>query len=250
MSNHKDDKKQDYKNIITSLIKKREHDYNHMSSVSSSELNKLYSSNVIVYSNLDKELVIGDKKKAMEIEKKIFTNNSKNHSIKISHLTIHEEQHFVTVSFKIYFNEVYSNELQQMIQKLTIKDVNMEELMNDLNQNGVNVHNLLTEFNKNGKKLDSLLEYLNRENIGLSNIMTILYRNNVTINGLIQNEFIHDLIKQSPTYAWFLQGKELPAKAPKSDVKTNKILNKIHVYAIYKVRKDEVSLININWNRA
>jgi hypothetical protein len=80
--------------------------------------------------------------------------------------------------------------------------------------------------------------------------MTILYRNNVTINGLIQNEFIHDLIKQSPTYAWFLQGKELPAKAPKSDVKTNKILNKIHVYAIYKVRKDEVSLININWNRA
>jgi hypothetical protein len=241
MSHHKvDDKK--IKNAILSQLKKRELEYNQMAHISSTELNKLYHENSVVYIHMDGKTTLGDKKKAMEMEKKIYTNHDKNKNIKISQPTFYQLDNLLAITYQINYHDCINNELQQMIQKLTIKDVDMNALMKDLNDSGINVNNLLQEFNKHGKNLDSLLEYLNKQNIGLTNIMNILYRNNVTINGLIQNEFIHDLIKQSPTYAWFLNGKELP-KATKEVKIEHKATNKINVYAIYK---DDL-VVNINW---
>jgi hypothetical protein len=250
MSQQKDkkgDELQKIKSALSTLIKKRENEYNSCGHISMTEMNAIYNDNVVIYTSFDKCELIQNKKKGMEIEKKIYTNTDKNHSIKISTPTFIGSDHLLCVQYQIDFHESISSDMQQMIQKLTIKDVNMDQLISDLNQNGINVNNLLIEFNKNGKNLDSLLAYLDAEKISLTNIMTILYRNNVTINGLVQNDFIHTLIKQSPTYAWFLNGKELPKKTVKAEIKSCKCVKKIHVYAMYKIRHDEYSLININW---
>jgi len=238
------------KSLIFSHLKKREQDFNKSAHISLTEMKKIYHDNVTVYTHFLKSdpIIINDKLKACEIEKGIYTNQNKHH-MKISHPIVHMiNEYLMSVEYTLNITDNLNSELTQMIQKLTIKDVNMDNLMLDLNQNGINVNNLLNEFNKNGKSLDHLLGYLESQKISLTTIMSILYKNNVTINGLVANEFIHNLIKQSPTYSWFLSGKELPIKSTKQDVKTqNKKINKIHVYTIYKIKHEEYSIISINW---
>jgi len=252
MSQH-NEKNKKIKSMIINHLKKREQEYNQMTHISTTEMIKFYHDDVIVYYFLDKKYALyQNKKKAIEIEKKIYSNTDKTKNIKISDPIIFDlGDNIFGVEYQInHYDIICNNELQHMIQKLTIKDVDMNKLMNDLNENGINVNNLLQEFNKHGKNLDNLLEYLNNQKISPTTIMNILYKNGVTINALVQNEFIHDLIKQSPTYSWFLNGKELPKSTKheaKHDVKDKQSTNKINVYAIYKCKHEEYSIININW---
>lgn len=267
MSHHKDinkhskdvnDKKEvkdvkdvnDYKKIKTGIIgylKKREQEYNQIAHISTTEIHKFYHENIVVCTFMDKKYTsYQNKKKAIEIEKKTYTNTDKQKNIKISSPVFYELcDGLLGVEYQIVHCDNMNTELQSMIEKLTIKDVDMNKLINDLNENGINVNNLLQEFTKHGRNLDSLLEYLNNQKINPTTIMNILYKNGVTINALTQNEFIHDLIKQSPTYSWFLNGKELP-KASKHE-KIEKHVNKINVYAIYKIKHDDAIIVNINW---
>lgn len=245
----RDDKKDEYRKIksgIGAYLKKREQEYNQMSHISTTEIHKFYHENVVVCTFVDKKYTsIQNKKKAIEIEKKTYTNTDKQKNIKISAPIFYElTDGLLGVEYQITHYDNINNDLQSMIEKLTIKDVDMTKLISDLNDNGVNVNNLLKEFTKHGKNLDSLLEYLNNQKINPTTIMNILYKNGVTINALTQNEFIHDLIKQSPTYSWFLNGKELPKSKHE---KVEKHVNKMNVYAIYKIKHDDVIIVNINW---
>lgn len=255
---HKNKSKSDlskFKTDITNQIHKKEHDYNHQNHVSVTELNALYNDNVIMYTSLNQNefSIHQDKNKTVELEKKFISNKDKNHTIKISKpLFYNISDSCLSVQYIIHYYDVLSPELYDILQKVVIKDVNMDELIDDLNQNGISVTQLLIEFNKNGKNLDSLMKYIEKNKISLSNVMMILYRHNVTIGNLLQNPFVNEIIKQSPTYSTFF-GENNNTQNTKSTiagkVSNRYLLSKIHVYVIYKINQDELSIVNINWNK-
>lgn len=225
---------------INSLLSKHESYYNHKKSPSLFK----YDDQSILYSNLTEVSVVNDKKKMIEIEKSLFTN-TRNYHLKLSKPNIHQHDNIISCEVKLNFYEILTGDREQFLQKLYIKDVNMNALIEDLNKS-INVDNLITELQKHGKNLQPIIEYMNKQNMDLTKLMLILYRNNVTIPNVLKNPYIYDLIKSSSTHSWIIGKHERP-----HDIKivNKKLVEKIHLYILFKIKNDEPHIININYNK-
>ncbi len=229
------------KSKIQNLIKKREYDYNHQCYHSI----KLHQ-DIVCYNNNKKPNIINDKGKILEMDKYYYENKHKHLFIKIDDVYVYDNAY----EYIIYYYEFIRPEIQQMMQKLIIKDVDMMALINDLNAQNINVNALLMEMHKHEGNVDHMTSYLQKNNIEITNLMSILYRNHVTVGNLLQNQYIYNLIKKSPYASLFLtmapstiSTKEVVVKIP-----TKKLLKKVHVYAIYKIKNEEIINLNINYN--
>ena len=225
---------------IQSMIKKREHDYNHQTYHASK-----YHHDVVCY-HIDlkskKPTIVTGKSKTLEIEKYYYENTHKHLFIKIDDIVIYDH----SCEYIIYYYEFIRPEIQQMMQKLAIKDVNMMALIDDLNKHGIHVNALLLEMHKHEGNVDHMTHYLQKNNIEITNILSILYKNNVTIGNLLQNQYIYNLVKKSSYSSLFLSmapaqivSKEVSVKIP-----SKKLLKKVHVYMVFKNEE----IININYN--
>ena len=230
----------DVKTKIQGIIKKREHDFNHQIYHASKY------SDAVCYNNIKKPIIVTDKSKILEIEKSYYDNTHKHHSIKIEDLIIYENAY----EYMIYYYEFIRPEIQQMMQHLAIKDVNMMLLMEDLNNHGINTNALLMEMYKYEGNVEHMTNYLKKNNIEITNLLNILYKNNVTMANLLQNQYIYNLVKKSPYASLFLSmapahisSKEISVKIP-----SKKLLKKVHVFVVFKIKHDDINIININYN--
>ncbi len=211
-------------------IVKKEQDYNHQSY----HPFKYHPDVVCFYKK-----PITDKSKILELDKLYFENTHKLSSIKIDDIHIYKH----SFDCIIHYYELIKPEIHQMLQKLMIKDVDMFLLMEDLNKH-FDVDGLLMEMYKHENDIKHLTKYIQKHNIDITNIISILYKNNVSIANLLQNKYVYDLIKQSPSASMFLSmapntiSKEIHGK-----LSSKKLIKKIHVYAIIK---DDM-IININY---
>lgn len=220
---------------IQSFIKKREHDYNHQSFHAS----KYHDA--VCYNNVNKPHITKEKNKIIEIEKYYYENTHKNLSIKLEDVSIYDN----ACEYTAYYYEYIRPEIQQMMQKLAIKDVNMMALVDDLNKHGIHVNALLMEMHKNDN-VEHMTHYLQKNNIEMTNILSILYKNNVTMSNLLQNQYIYNLVKKSSYASLFLT--MAPAQISTKDVHikipSKKLVKKVHVYIIFK----NDCIVNINYN--
>lgn len=227
-------RKLNYDEMIININKKKELLYNAQNAFQ--ELTD-YSDNVVVYYN---ETIYKDKKKAIEIEKQLLTNHKKN--------TIH----FHKPLFHVLSSDIisclttidYTCDIveQTMLEKVTIKGVNMDALIADLNKNGMQVNKLLDEMEKHNLNLDEIQDYLIKNHIDVAKVMIILNRHDVTMARLLQNSYIRNMIKQS-SYAWFC-GDDKMTEKPSTKKKVTK---RLVCYAIYKI-KPELIVLSMNWN--
>lgn len=231
--------KVNYEEFIININKKRENLYNTYSSYQ--ELID-YHDTVIVYNNLNEPVIHKEKKKALDIDKHLFTNTKKYtiHIHKPTLITIDKDLIGCLTTID-YYNQTHHE--QTILEKVTIKGVNMDVLIDDLNKNGIHVTKLLTEIEKHQFNLDQIYDYLNKNNIDIPKIMIILNNNQVTMTKLLQNSYIRNMIKQS-SYSWFCDDKNSNVD---KKITSKKLIKKITCYAIYKLKPDPV-IISINWN--
>ena len=128
-----------------------------------------------------------------------------------------------------------------MLEKMTIKGVDMDALIADLNKNSFDVTKLLNEIEKHQFNLDQIYDYLTKNNIDLTKTMNILDRHKATIPKLLQNPYIRNMIKQS-SFAFFC-GDDKNVEIKKS---SKKVYKKVNCYAIYKLSHTP-TIISINW---
>lgn len=243
------------------LLNKKEYHYNHCHNLSSHDISKSYHDNVNVYIYLNKKLkepiLYQDKKKAVEIEKKLLFNSHANRLIKLNEVVINNiSDHCLSCSYVICYYETTTPETTELLKKLTIKDVDMEALIKDLNKSGINTNDLLQEMQKSNCDINHMTSYLDQQKISIMSMMTVLYRNGATIPHLIQNDFIHDMIRQSPNYKWFLNGlsNNIPKGEPLdpkvyefADQIQERLVRKIHVSVVYKIKRNEFYVMDIKW---
>jgi hypothetical protein len=229
-------KKTNYEDMIININKKKQQEYNSCSSFQ--ELTD-YSDNVVIYHN---NIVYKDKKKAIEVEKHYLTNHRKNtvHFHKPIFNTIYSDIISCLTTIDYYTND---KEEKTILERVTIKGVNMDELIADLNKNGVNVTKLLEEIDKHNFNVDQVQDYLEKQHVSVVTIMLVLNRNKVTIDKLLQNQYIKNMIKQS-SYAWFCgDDKNVDTKST-----SKKVTKRVICYAIYKLKPEPI-VISINWNQ-
>ncbi len=227
---------------IVSILNKHELYYNSKKPIHTFK----YDDQVVILSD---NVVIVDKKKAVEMEKELFTNTN-DYNIKISKPNFYQNDNIISCDYYITYFEVLKDEVQKILQKVAIKDVDMNALIDDLNKNGINVNQILMELQKHGKNLAPILDYLCKQNIDLTKLMTILFRNNITIPNLLKNPYIYDLLKQSPTYSWVIGKNEKPTSTSSSiPISDKKFIKKIHVYTIFKLKNDDLFILNINYTK-
>lgn len=215
-----------YVDIITNGIKKKENGSRHAYS---------YSENVVVldYNNV----VHKGAKRAQEIEHKIF-NKYECAFGKIVFNKINSK--LVSCTYTIDFFEP-SGIPSNLIERFTIKGVDMNKLIDDFNANGIDVNKLLEDFNKHNFSLNYIMEYLTKNNIEVSKIMTILYRNGATMTNLIKNPSINAMIKES-SYAWFLKDQNV-------SVDNKKLTKRVNVFSVYNIKDEKnMNIQSIYWS--
>ncbi len=200
-----------------------------------------YVDQPLLYSNLTELTILTDKRKIIEFEKTLFTNT--HFSIKLTKPNFNQIDNLVGCDYTIQFYEWIKD--SQFLQKVAIKEVDMDALIDDLNRNGIPVDQLLGELQKHGKNLAPILDFLNKQHIEISKLMVIMFRNNVTIPNILKNPYIYDLLKQSPTYSWVLGKNE----RPKETTIDKKLSKRIHVYALFKLIDDEPIIVSVNYNK-
>ena len=242
MSQIKDKKsrKNNYEDYIMNINKKKENLYN---TYSQPQEVTDYNDQVIVYINLTNEPTIyKDFKKAFEIEKQLFTNHKKNsiYFHKPSFYVIDKDLIGCLTIIDFFTN---SEQEQTILEKVTIKGVNMDALIVDLNKNGIDVSKLLHEIEKSQFNLDQIYDYLIKNNIDIAKTMKILNQHKATIPKILQNPYIREGIKHS-SFAFFCSEDKNIEQIKKTTSK--KIYKKVHCYAIYKLLSTP-TVISINW---
>lgn len=203
-----------------------------------------YIENVVIYQQLTSQLpkVITNTHDAHKLHVMLFVN--KHHKVlKMSNVDYHPlTSHLGCCHFQLIFEHKES-----ILQKITIKDVDMDKLMKDLNKNNIKVNEILKVIESNPDKLDPLLEYLKKANISITSVLTILFRNNVTVGNLLSNPFIFNLIKQSKDYSWILSS--YTHEPPSITCKSVAAHRTVQVYMIWKLKHDkQIALLNLNYN--
>lgn len=242
MSLYKEQKnKMNYEELIIKHNKKIEQLYNTYKPFEPSN----YNDNVIVYSNLNKHegILYNDKKKAIEIEKSLYTNTKKN-NIYIHKPIFHViDKHIISCLTYIEYYITNPGDELSVLEKLTIEGVNMDKLIKELKNNKIDVDNLLKEIERVNFNLDNILEYMKINNIEITKMLLILNKNGMTMENAKKNKYIVNMLKQSAMYSWFCQDMDDSLDNKKN---SKKIIKKISVYSIYKV-SNEPTIISINW---
>lgn len=238
------------KSKIMELLKKKESDFNHQHEVDIHELSKLYKDDSIVFITKNGGCTtIKDKKKAIDVERKLLTPN-KLRTVKITLSDcIALTSVCVSCHYKIEYFETMKPEVYKLLKKLSFKDIDMDALIADLNQHGFNVNDMLTELVKNEKNISALRDYFNKFDI--SSLLVILHRHGVGVQHLLQNHYINDLIKQSPYQHLFLNfqsiNRTMVSQSTCAKVSDKRLHKTIHVFPIYKFTSDGVQLVSCLW---
>jgi len=237
------------KNKIIEGIKKQEYDYNHQT-VPSIDLNQLYNDQVIGFINDGNHAPTSfqDKKKAIDIHKKYLVNTSKSSTIKINmHACFHVDNN-ISCHYQIKYYEPMKKEIYQLLQKLSFKNVNMDELIDDLYKHGFNVNQLLVDLSRYDKHGDIPAIFTQ---LDIANLIPIVYRHGVTAKMLLENPYVHDLIKQSPGGAAIFSFQNIKPQPfhGSSKVSDRRLIKMIDVFSIYhyKPKHDELTVVNVNW---
>lgn len=188
-----------------------------------------YNENVVV---LDTHNVIHTGiRKALDVEKKVFD----------SHFTMNKpvfnkiSSKYVSCTYTIDFYDVSSN----LIERFTIKGVDMKKLIDDFSKNNIDIHKCLADFDKHQFELKYIMDYFTKNNLEITTLMSILYRNGATMSNLLANPSIYDIIKNSE-YKWLL--KENNANAEK------KITKRINVFSVYNIHDEKnINIHSIYW---
>lgn len=189
-----------------------------------------YSGDVVV---LDTHNVINTGiKKALEVEKKIFDGFSCNiHKPVYNKMT----SKYISCTYTIDFYELNTN----LIERFTIKGVDMKKLIDDFSKNNIDIHKCLADFDKHQFELKYIMDYFAKNNIEITALMSIMYKNGATMGNLLANPSIYDIIKNSE-YKWLL--KENNASAEK------KIIKRINVFSIYNIQDEKnIHIHSIYW---
>jgi len=238
------------KNKMMDIIKKQEYDYNHQTPLSPTDIGRYYHDNVVVFANDEHRTLTStqDKKRAIDMHKKYLVNTS-TRSMKTTVQSCHVIDHLVTCQYTIAYYEPMKKEVYQLLQKLSFKTINIDALIDDLYQNGFNVNQLLVDllkYNKTQPVPDSFTK------LDVANLLVIMYRHNVTAKMILENPYVHDLIKDSPGAAIIFNFQNMKPQATglgNTKVSDRRLIKTLHVYAVfyYHKHKDELTIINMHW---
>ncbi|HSW76903.1 MAG TPA: hypothetical protein VLG50_07645 [Candidatus Saccharimonadales bacterium] len=234
------------KTKMNELLKKREYDYNHQKPMTESDLEHYYTNNTVVLVN--NHLPIQDKKKAIHVEIKKLSNIHKSKTIKItSPHYYHIDNDIVGCHYQIKYYEPMKAEIYQLLQKLTFKDVNMDQLIDDLYHHGYDVNDMLSVLYRYDK--NELTNYFNQ--LDIANLLVIIHKHGITAQKLLQNAYVHDLIKQSGG-SWFLSLQNMKpitiTSSTTTKVSHTRLVSICIVYVIYKLKHNDLTILNINWS--
>lgn len=189
-----------------------------------------YNENVVV---LDTHNVVHTGiRKALDVEKKLFDGSQ----IGVNKPVFNKiNSKHVACTYIIDFFDVPAN----LIERFTIKGVNMTKLIDDFSKNNIDINKWLADFDKHQFDLKYIMEYFTKNNLEITTLMSILYKNGATMSNLLANPSIYDIIKNSE-YKWLL--KENNANAEK------KISKRMNVFSIYNVQDEKnINIHSIYW---
>jgi hypothetical protein len=128
---------------------------------------------------------------------------------------------------------------QTILEKITIKGVDMNKLMRSMNKQNIKTKEILDLLEVN-PSLDALLKYFESNHIDYMSLINIMFKHNVTVDNLLSNPFIFGIIEQSSNYKWILSMATAPVK-PSISAKS------IEIYMIFKIKQDQIIISNINY---
>lgn len=208
-----------YTDLITKSIKKKE-----------SKGIFHYGVDVIV---LDTSNVIHNGiRKALDVEKKIF---------EASHFTMNKpvfnkiSSKYVSCVYTIDFYELPSN----LIERFTIKGVDMKKLIEDLGKSNIDVNKCLADFDKHHYDLKYIMDYFTKNNMEITSLLSIMYKNGATMGNILANPSIYNIIKNSE-YKWMLKENNVNAE--------KKITKRMNVFSVYNIQDEKnINIQSIYW---